>query len=68
MQSDSHCEFVFVEEAVGEYRQVDVQTGSRSGGRIEIIEGLAIGDRIVIEGAFLLKSEGSEISDSCGGH
>ncbi len=68
VQSDSDCEFVFIEVEVGQYRQVDVQTGSRSGGRVEIIEGLQTGDRIVVEGAFLLKSEGSEISDSCGGH
>jgi len=34
-----------------------VKTGWRGGGRIEILEGLSSGERIVVSGAFLLDSE-----------
>ena len=32
-------------------------TGTSGGARIEIRQGLALGDRVAVEGAFLLKSE-----------
>ena len=66
VQGDGDCEFVFVEEEPGRYRRVEVATGQRSGGYIELLSGIDPGARIVTEGAFLLKSEGSEIEDSCG--
>jgi RND family efflux transporter MFP subunit len=66
VQSDGHCEFVFVEEERGRYRRVEVRTGSHSDGLIEIRGGLEVGQTVVTQGAFLLKSEGSEIEDSCG--
>ncbi len=66
VQSDGHCEFAFIEEKRGRYRRVEVQTGSHSDGLIEIRGGLEAGQTIVTQGAFLLKSEGSEIEDSCG--
>ncbi len=47
---------VFVEENDG-YRPAAVETGSRSGGQIEVRAGLTEGQRIVVEGAFALKSE-----------
>ena len=66
VQTDGHCEFVFVEEEPGHYCRVEVQTGSRSDGFIEVRSGLNEGQLVVSEGAFLLKSEGSEIEDTCG--
>lgn len=49
--------FVFVEQRPGEYRRVDVSTGLETPERIEILHGLAEGDRVVTQGAFVLKSE-----------
>jgi cobalt-zinc-cadmium efflux system membrane fusion protein len=47
---------VFVQSGAG-FERRNVLTGSSGGERIEIREGLAPGDRIAVEGAFLLKSE-----------
>jgi len=48
---------VFVERADGAFEARDVQTGWRFGDRVEIVRGLAAGDRVVTSGAFLLDSE-----------
>ena len=48
---------VFVETAPGVYELRLVETGERSGGRVEIVRGLAEGDAVVTAGSFLLKSE-----------
>jgi RND family efflux transporter MFP subunit len=66
LQSDGDCEFVFVEEEPGRYRRVEVETGEHSDGLTEIRAGIEAGARVVTRGSFLLKSEGSEISDTCG--
>ena len=39
------------------YKPVEVKTGMRSDGRVEILEGLKEGDKIVVSGQFLLDSE-----------
>jgi membrane fusion protein, heavy metal efflux system len=44
-------------QAAGEYRAVPVELGPRADGRVAIRSGLAAGDRVVGEGAFVLKSE-----------
>jgi len=49
--------FVFVEESTDQYRRVNVQTGREELGWVEIRSGLLPGARVVIEGAFALKSE-----------
>ncbi len=43
--------------APGEFRAVPVTTGARTGGKVEIREGLGAGDPVVVSGAFTLKSE-----------
>jgi cobalt-zinc-cadmium efflux system membrane fusion protein len=48
-------EAVFVEEAPGRFRAVQVRTGKRSGGRVPVIEGLTPGQRVVSDGAMLLR-------------
>jgi Cu(I)/Ag(I) efflux system membrane fusion protein len=48
---------VFVERGHGLFEPRAVETGWRSGDRVEIVRGLAAGDRIVISGTFLLDSE-----------
>ncbi len=47
---------VFVEAGPGEFRRRPVVTGASFDGDVEIIEGLAAGEVVATEGAFLLKS------------
>jgi Cu(I)/Ag(I) efflux system membrane fusion protein len=49
--------FAFVEEAPGRFRARAVETGARSGGRVEILSGLAAGERVVVSGTFLVAAE-----------
>jgi len=49
--------FVFVQAADGRYLRRPVITGTMSGDSIEIREGLQAGERVVVKGALLLKSE-----------
>lgn len=48
---------VFVERADGRFEPREVRIGWRFGDRVEIVRGLAAGDRVVTAGAFLLDSE-----------
>jgi cobalt-zinc-cadmium efflux system membrane fusion protein len=48
---------VFVEEAKGRYRRRDVVVGADRDGAIEVRSGVRAGERVVVAGAFLLKSE-----------
>ena len=48
---------VFVPAADGRYVARDVETGAERAGRIEIRRGVAVGERVVVRGAFLLKSQ-----------
>ena len=52
-----HEQRVFVERSAGVFEPRIVQTGWRSGDRVEIVHGLAEGERVVVEGAFLVDSE-----------
>ena len=47
---------VFVKE-IGGYRPQAVEIGARSGEQVEILAGLTEGQQVVVEGAFVLKSE-----------
>jgi Cu(I)/Ag(I) efflux system membrane fusion protein len=48
---------VFVEAGEGRFEPREVETGWRSGGRVEIVRGLAAGERIVVSGTFMVDSE-----------
>jgi membrane fusion protein, copper/silver efflux system len=48
---------VFVERSAGVFEPRQVDTGWRFGGRVQIVKGLAAGDRVVVAGTFLLDSE-----------
>jgi len=50
-------ERVFVESADGEFEPRVVKTGWRAEGRVEILDGLTEGDRVVAKGTFLVDSE-----------
>ena len=49
-------DMVFV-QSKGGFQAVPVSVGSRSGGRIEILDGLRPGQTVVTQGAFVLKSQ-----------
>jgi cobalt-zinc-cadmium efflux system membrane fusion protein len=49
--------FVFVEVAPGKFRQTEVQIGLRSGDMLPVTKGITAGDRIVTDGAMLLKTQ-----------
>lgn len=48
---------VFVEEAPGRFAVVAIQTEGLPDGRLHVLDGLEPGARVVVEGAFTLKSE-----------
>jgi membrane fusion protein, copper/silver efflux system len=48
---------VYVDRGNGAFEPRQVETGWRSGDRIEIVRGLAPGERVVVSGTFLLDSE-----------
>lgn len=48
---------VFVPGANGQFVARDVETGGERDGRVEIRRGLVAGDKVVVRGAFLLKSQ-----------
>ena len=52
-----HKQRVFVERSAGVFEPRSVKVGWRSGDRVEIVQGLAEGDRVVVEGTFLVNSE-----------
>ena len=50
-------QFVWVEKSPGTYEPREVRTGGRHGEAIVIVSGLEAGEKIVVEGGFLLDSE-----------
>ncbi len=50
-------ESVVLDRGKGRYQPVDVVTGMRSGGEVEILSGIKEGDRVVVSGQFLIDSE-----------
>jgi cobalt-zinc-cadmium efflux system membrane fusion protein len=62
---DSWC--VFVPRGDGEFEIRPVGRGRDLAGEVEILSGLAAGDTVVVEGAFLLKAE-AEKAEGEGGH
>jgi membrane fusion protein, heavy metal efflux system len=48
---------VFVEKSAGQYDARAVETGHSLDGRVSLLNGVAAGDRVVVKGAFILKSQ-----------
>jgi len=48
---------VFVERSAGVFEPRTVETGRRAGGRVEVVKGLAAGERIAVAGAFVIDAE-----------
>jgi cobalt-zinc-cadmium efflux system membrane fusion protein len=47
---------VFVEKRPGAFQSVEVEAGRRHGDRLPILKGLKAGDRVVVDGAMLLRT------------
>ena len=48
---------VFVQDEAGDFVRREVETGTRTADQVEILKGLNIGERVVVDGSFILKSE-----------
>jgi multidrug efflux pump subunit AcrA (membrane-fusion protein)/YHS domain-containing protein len=48
---------VFLDRGNGSFEAREVETGWRFGDRVQVVKGLAAGDRVVVSGTFLLDSE-----------
>lgn len=57
---------VFVDRGNGHIEARQVETGERSGGRVEILRGLQAGERVVASGTFLIDSESQLRSAAAG--
>jgi RND family efflux transporter MFP subunit len=47
----------FVKEGEGRYERRELRTGAKTQELVEVLDGVAPGEEVVVEGAFLLKSE-----------
>jgi multidrug efflux pump subunit AcrA (membrane-fusion protein) len=65
---DGEERFVFVATAERRFERRDVRLGRSAGGYVEIADGVEVGDEVVVEGAFLLKSAAAEESLGGGHH
>ena len=66
VQRDGHEFVVFVSLGDGRFERREVEVGRAAEGVVEILSGLDEDDTVVIEGAFLLKSEASKGSMGAG--
>jgi hypothetical protein len=48
---------VFVERGPGRFERREVATGVRTGGLVSVSDGLAADERVVVDGAILLKGQ-----------
>ena len=60
VQRDGEESIVFVPTGPLTFERREVRTGRKAGGLVEILGGLEAGEQVVVEGAFLLKSEASK--------
>lgn len=59
---------VFVETSTGVYASRDVTVGAHSDGRVQLLEGVADGEAVVVAGTFLLDSEAQIGAKGATGH
>jgi len=57
---------VFVERGSGWFEPREVETGPRVGDQVQIVKGLAAGERVVVSGTFLVDSESRLRATSAG--
>lgn len=68
VQNGPEGDFVFVKTGEATFAPKPVVTGREKDGLVEIKKGLAAGDKVAVEGAFLLKSEMMKAELGEGGH
>ena len=56
MQGEGHSS-VFVEQGAGRFRQTEVVLDQRTGGTVAVASGVKAGDRVVVDGAMLLRAQ-----------
>jgi cobalt-zinc-cadmium efflux system membrane fusion protein len=56
IQGDGHS-VVFVEKGPGRFQQKEITVGKRTGDVLPVLSGLKAGDRVVVDGAMLLKNQ-----------
>ena len=66
VQRDGAASIVFVPIGDGQFQLRKIETGVRTAAWVEVLRGLAAGERVVTTGAFQLKSEARR--ESFGGH
>ncbi len=57
IQTDGCCQLVFVRMADDLFQPRKITPGTRAGGHVEIMKGLAAGEPVVTTGSFLMKTE-----------
>jgi multidrug efflux pump subunit AcrA (membrane-fusion protein) len=57
VMSDGKKSFVYIENPKGTFRRRDIEVGSVIGGRVPVMAGLEISDRVVVQGMILLDNE-----------
>ena len=67
VQRDGERTIAFVQEGERRYERRTLRIGAQTDEIVEVIEGLSPGDLVVVEGAFLLKSEAAK-EEMGGGH
>lgn len=67
IQRDGSESIVFVALGNLKFERREVSTGRRAGGSVEVLDGVVPGEEVVVEGAFILKSEAAK-SELGGSH
>jgi len=57
LQADEDRQVVFVALSANKFERRVVKTGLRHRGRVQVLNGLKVGEKVVAEGSFVLKSE-----------
>lgn len=57
VMSDGKASFVYVEHPRGVFRRRNISVGAVSSGRVPVLSGLTVTDRVVVQGAILLDNE-----------
>lgn len=57
LQRQGEEQVVFVQAGERQFQRREVRLGKRSGGLVEVLDGLKPGERVAVQGAFLLASE-----------
>jgi cobalt-zinc-cadmium efflux system membrane fusion protein len=57
VMSDGATSYIYIKTDKGELKRRDVVVGSVSGGKVPVIDGVEVGDQVVVQGAILLDNQ-----------